>query len=45
MRKKRSAGAALFILFFFLLMAGYPPIGAFLDEYFTLSGVTDGSYA
>ncbi len=41
MRKKKSAGAALFILFFFLLTAGCLPIGAFLDERFTLSGVTE----
>ncbi len=41
MSKKISTGAILFILFFFLLTAGYPPIGAFLDKSFTLSGVTE----
>lgn len=41
MRKKKSAGAALFILFFFLLTAGCLSIGTFLDEHFTLSGVTE----
>lgn len=41
MSKKKSAGAALFILFFFLLIAGYPLLGSLLDERLSLSGVTE----
>ncbi len=41
MKKRRNAGAVLFILSFFLLTALYPFIGAHLDKYFILDGVTE----